>query len=902
MTQDRRMTLTAAVAVVLVSSVLFPAFQGTGWFYEGIGAVLAVASFGMLSRLRTLPVTLCLLISLIGLLLYLNLVFEAGRSIIGFIPSSASIAGLWHLTQQGFSDASKYAAPALPLTPLVLLAVGGIGITAVVTDLIAVRLRSAAMAGLPLLVLFTVPVAINANRGPVTIVVIFTLATTGYLGLLSADGRERIRVWGRLISLWRTSDGDPGDNADAKSPYRVLRGPDTRSLAAAGRRVGLASIILALCAPLLIPGLHSTRLTSSNWVIGPGSGLGGGPGLYDPLTAVEQDLKETKPTTVFTYTTNAPASLQAPWLQQYVYTTLTATSGWEAPSSDTITTSSFNNVIPAQSGGISNNGAPVVQTDISISSTAGFPDGPVNFLPAPYPPTAVYDPDSVEYQSSTLMLVQRSSLNGLDYRIVSHYVDPAGGALATLAYPQAMPADTQLPSSYTRSGPLLQLVLKLTDKKTTEYGKVTAIEDWLNSGGGFTYDTAAPQIEDVSDLLNYLTSTKTGKLGDCVQSAFAMTVMLRMIGIPARLAVGFTQGKEKSVDHYTVKSSDEHAWPEVFFRGYGWLAFSPTPAGQGSAIPLGYAATQTPGGSTSPASSPGGGGGATGSKPSKPSPLSGRLRVQPDGGQEPGLGGGPGTAVVKPAAGTPWLALALAILAAAGLAGWLIATLIPARQRALAARLSTGPRLRINLSTVLYALAAVGVVALVLYRVLSQTKGLNLGSGWAMVGIAFFATCAVALAIPAVSRVVVRHWRWMRAADNDAHLAHAAWEELRADLADYGVGYLSSESPRALAGRVTTKLALSESAVEAVNRIAMAEERATYAARPSDAEGLRKAGATARRGIAAASGLTARWRARIFPGSTIAAIADLVARVPEAWSTRIRPRLPGRAREPRLES
>jgi TgpA N-terminal domain/Transglutaminase-like superfamily len=900
MTQDRRMTLTAAVAVVLVSSVLFPAFQGTGWFYEGIGAVLAVASFGMLSRLRTLPVTLCLLISLVGLLLYLNLVFEAGRSIIGFIPSSASMSGLWHLTQQGFSDARKYAAPAQPLTPLVLLAVGGIGITAVVTDLIAVRLRSAAMAGLPLLVLFTVPVAINANRGPVTIIVIFTLATIGYLSLLSADGRERIRVWGRLISLWRTSDGEPGEAAgDAKSPYRVLRGPDTRSLAAAGRRVGLASIILALCAPLLIPGLHSSRLTSSNWVIGPGTGLGGGPGLYDPLTAVEQDLKEAKPTTVFTYTTNAPASLQAPWLQQYVYTTLTPTTGWEAPSSATITTTSFNNVIPAQSDGISNSGAPVVQTDISISGTAGFPNGPVNFLPAPYPPSAVYDPDSVEYQSATLMLVQRDPLNGLDYRVVSHYVDPAASTLSALSYPPAMAADTQLPSSYTRSGPLLQLVLKLTDKKTTEYGKVTAVENWLNSGGGFTYDTEAPQIEDVSDLLNYLTNTKTGKLGDCVQSAFAMTVMLRMIGIPARLAVGFTQGKETSVDHYTVKSSDEHAWPEVFFRGYGWLAFSPTPAGQGSAIPLGYASTQTSGGSTSPSTGPVGGG-QTGSKPGKPLPQTGRLRVQPDGGIID-AGVGPAT-TVKPPAGTPWLALVLAVLAAAGLTCWLIAALIPARQRALAARANAGPRLRVSLSTVLYVLGTLGVIALVLYRVLSQTKGLNLGSGWAMVGIAFFATCVVALAVPAVSRFVVRRWRWMRAADNDADLAHAAWEELRADLADYGVGYLPSESPRALAGRVTTKLALPESAVEAVNRIALAEERATYAARPSDAEGLRKDGSTARRAIAGVSGPIARWRARIFPGSTIAAIADLAARVPEAWSTRIRPRLPGRAREPRLES
>src|ERR1700677_652069 len=149
MTQDRRMTLTVAAAVVLTSTVLFPAFLGSTWFYYGIGAVLAVAGAGALSRLRTLPVAVNLLISLIGLVLYLNLVFEASRSIIYIIPSSASMTGLWHVAHTGFHNASQYAAPAPSTADLELLATAGIGITAVVTDLIAVRLRCAALVGLP---------------------------------------------------------------------------------------------------------------------------------------------------------------------------------------------------------------------------------------------------------------------------------------------------------------------------------------------------------------------------------------------------------------------------------------------------------------------------------------------------------------------------------------------------------------------------------------------------------------------------------------------------------------------------------------------------------------------------------------------------------------------------------
>ena len=123
----------------------------------------------------------------------------------------------------------------------------------------------------------------------------------------------------------------------------------------------------------------------------------------------------------------------------------------------------------------------------------------------------------------------------------------------------------------------------------------------------------------------------------------------------------------------------------------------------------------------------------------------------------------------------------------------------------------------------------------------------------------------------------------MRAVD-DAGRAHTAWLELRADLADYGLAPLPSESPRALAGRVATGLALAEPAVEAVARIAMAEERASYSARPAESETLHQDSIAARRGIAAASGRGARWRARIFPASMMATFADAAGRIPQAWA------------------
>src|SRR6201994_3828525 len=155
MTLNGRMTVTTAVACVLTSTVLLPLFTNTLWFIIGTGAVIAVAATGSLTRLRTLPVSVCLAASLAGLLLYLNLIFEVRHSLLLVIPTPNSLSRLWHLAGTGVHDANRYA----PLA-----------------DLIAVRLRSTALAGLPLLVLFTVPVTMNAPHNQLTTIVVFCLS------------------------------------------------------------------------------------------------------------------------------------------------------------------------------------------------------------------------------------------------------------------------------------------------------------------------------------------------------------------------------------------------------------------------------------------------------------------------------------------------------------------------------------------------------------------------------------------------------------------------------------------------------------------------------------------------------------------------------------------------------
>ena len=71
----------------------------------------------------------------------------------------------------------------------------------------------------------------------------------------------------------------------------------------------------------------------------------------------------------------------------------------------------------------------------------------------------------------------------------------------------------------------------------------------------------------------------TDKRGYCQQFAGAMALLLRLGGVPARVAAGFTSGQyDTNLHRYVVTDYDAHAWVEAFFPGYGWVRFDPTPA------------------------------------------------------------------------------------------------------------------------------------------------------------------------------------------------------------------------------------------------------------------------------------------------------------------------------------
>jgi hypothetical protein len=101
-----------------------------------------------------------------------------------------------------------------------------------------------------------------------------------------------------------------------------------------------------------------------------------------------------------------------------------------------------------------------------------------------------------------------------------------------------------------------------------------------------------------------------------------MAVMARIIGIPARVAVGFTAGTLHG-GLYQVTTHDAHAWPELYFPGYGWLPFEPTPRADGQATTPPYA--QGKGGASKPSVGPSAGASSApkGGLPTNVHPLAG---------------------------------------------------------------------------------------------------------------------------------------------------------------------------------------------------------------------------------------------------------------------------------------
>ncbi|HEX2979409.1 MAG TPA: transglutaminase-like domain-containing protein [Anaerolineaceae bacterium] len=129
----------------------------------------------------------------------------------------------------------------------------------------------------------------------------------------------------------------------------------------------------------------------------------------------------------------------------------------------------------------------------------------------------------------------------------------------------------QLPAGF--SPRIQDLAKEIIQQSDNPYDKALAITMWLRRNIEYQR-VISPAPEGQDPLEWFLFNSKTGF---CNYYATAEVLMLRSVGVPARMAVGYAQGEvDEGRDRYIVRQSDAHAWPEVYFEGYGWVEFEPT--------------------------------------------------------------------------------------------------------------------------------------------------------------------------------------------------------------------------------------------------------------------------------------------------------------------------------------
>ncbi len=535
-----RTTTAAVLALFLAAFTLVPLtsdlrYLGATW---GFLLVLGVASV-LLHRARLGAVAVLSLQVVVGALfsvaLSLTLSWTGEPWYLHYLD--VWLGGVEHMQSQG--------TPMDPNDGVTLIFATAVAGLYVLTDLLATGLHRPAWSIAPLAALFLVPaIGLGTDTG----VRSFLLIALGYLGVLVADGLNTTGRWTRGLSR---------DSAETVGATPVVW--------RAATLIGVPALVGALVLSSLLPTLNLSGLGIGN---GPG---GNGPlQLTDPSLDLRRNLNQPRDKEVIDYRTNAPGGLylRLASLPQF------NSSGW----SNVQIRLNTGSELPAVPG-LSDGTGP--QADVAVRVL----DFQSQYLPMPYAPRSFSAAGDWRYDANSLTVVNGSNdaepLRNLSYQVTSVQVSPSASQLdKTLA---GTPLDSAVTGAVPKDLPdsLVKLTEDVVRGKETAAAKAAAIQAYLRSNE-FRYSTQPLPGNGYRALENFLLRDKRGY---CEQFAASMAMMARIAGIPSRVSVGFLPGK-KDGDTWRVSIRDMHAWPELYFSGYGWVRFEPTPSSvTGSAPP-----------------------------------------------------------------------------------------------------------------------------------------------------------------------------------------------------------------------------------------------------------------------------------------------------------------------------
>ena len=542
---QRLLALGAVCALAAAAAVAFGrVFTGGHAIPRLVGVALVSALLAATLERRNL--VLATLVSAAGLVIVVSIVVFPQTTLYG-LPTLDTMRAVRDAAGEIGRQADAQVAPTPPLAPLFLAAVTALWAAVFSAHALAIR------AGSPLLALLP-PVALVAFADTVLeetqrpLYGVLFLAT----GLIVAfvDGLRRVQRWGPSW-VW------PG-----------ARGGLSSTTGRGARRVAALALGVATLVPLTLPGFGTTAVIDL-------SGSGSGDSVrVNPLVSIQSSLNRGDAVELFRVDAEVGTYWRTVGLDRFDGVTWRATEG-TAPME-----------VPNNSTPLSSERA--FGVDLQQTFTVSDQDLSVSGVPVAYPALSITFPDTLSYDRDLEMLrLDDGTIEaGTSYSVRSTPVQPPPEELRAVVFPNPTtnPRYTEIPSDLPPG--IGELANDWVDEAgaTSDYEQILAIQDRLR-GEEFEYDANVPPRDDQFTLLDFLQHTKTGF---CQQYASAMAVMLRTRGLPTRVAVGFTSGERSEADGlFHVTTNEAHAWVEVLFPEYGWLAFEPTP-GRRNPIAAGY--------------------------------------------------------------------------------------------------------------------------------------------------------------------------------------------------------------------------------------------------------------------------------------------------------------------------
>jgi transglutaminase-like putative cysteine protease len=546
--------LVAALATIAVTAGLTTLTENGSWLGRAAWICLTVALVGVVLRWLTSAGFLVLLGQVVATTWLMFTTFAGDRLWWG-VPGPDAWQRAAELVNECATVMQRYAAPIPTTDGVEFVLTAAVAALAILVDYLALTRQAPAAAGLPLLAGF---LTAAANSGSSLSPWYFALAAGMWLVLLSLQGRWTVRNWSTTVAAPETPAAETDVEADTMNGFGAV-----------GRRLGIAAVLVALILPAVIPHLPTRYILDGLGRNDSGVGRSGRVGFSSTLE-VSRSLLSGSQNVVLSYHTSAPS---APPPLRVVVASSYVQGEWRPPARVN-QTQAF-----TQTQAIS----PQVQVaDRQLTVESNGLESPHVASVQPLVGLDLRGSNSWWTDAGTgdLYASDRPDSYDLTYR----EVDVTGTQLkAGIPGASSGRGDQEVQASTAVDPASAAQVRKITDEvtagTTTAYDAAVAIQDWLRGKGGFTYSlqladsaTDANGLPITDPILKFLAT----KQGYCVQFATAMVMMARAKGIPARMAIGFLPGTLEN-GLYSVRSSDAHTWPELYFPGAGWLRFEPTP-------------------------------------------------------------------------------------------------------------------------------------------------------------------------------------------------------------------------------------------------------------------------------------------------------------------------------------